>query len=160
MTCRKASLILVLVAVVFLPCYAFAQGGDVPPPTCCNQDPPPPPEGGDSIGTKAIAKSTMPQISISDATLQAMGITRSQFLERLATGLFPDTDQTVDLVIPVYGRASASTVLADGTRVSYFQIAKSLVAPEIIDTMDLLYITDGRIYMEVIFVRNKTASNR
>jgi hypothetical protein len=102
----------------------------------------------------------MPQISISDSTLQAMGITRSQFLERLATGLFPDTDQTVDLVIPVYSQASASTVSADGTRVSYFQIAKRLVAPEIIDTMDLLYITDGRIYMEVIFIRNKTVSNR
>jgi hypothetical protein len=89
-----------------------------------------------------------------------MGVTRSQFLERLATGLFPDADQAVDLVIPVYSQASASTVTADGTRVHYFQIAKRQVAPENIDAMDFLYITDGKIYMEVIFIRNKAVSDR
>jgi len=157
---RKTSPILVLAAIALLPCYVLAQGNDPPPPTCCNQNAPPPPGGGDSIGPKAIAKDTMPQVSISDATLQAMGVTRSQFLERLSAGLFPDADQAVDLVIPVYSQANASTVTADGTRVLYYQIAKRLVAPEIIDAMDFLYVTDGKIYMEVIFIRNKAVSDR
>ena len=161
MKIKKASLVLVLVAIVLLPCYALAQGNDPPPPTCCNQDPPQPPPGpsGNSvIAPKAVANDAMPQISISDTTLQAMAITRSQFLDRLATGLFPDADQDVDLVIPVYSQPSAATVSADGTRVSYFEIAKHQVAPEVINAVDLLYITDGKIYMEVIFVRSKAAA--
>jgi hypothetical protein len=112
------------------------------------------------ISPKAITNDTVPQTTISDATLQAMGISRSQFLDRLATALFPDADQDVNLLIPVYSQANAATVSADGTRVSYFQIAKRQVAPEIIDTVNLLYITDGKIYMEVIFVGSKTAAVR
>lgn len=151
---RIEILIIVLVAVSLFPCYVFAQG-DGRPPTCCNEDPPPPPPppGGDAVAPGTGTLDMMPQTSISDASLRAMGITRSQFLDRLAAALFTDPSLTVDLVIPIISQTSSpdgSTIV----QVSYYQIHKNLVAPAIIYTLDLLFITDGQIYMEVIFIRD------
>jgi hypothetical protein len=151
---RKGSLILALVAVVLFPCYMFAQGGggSLPPP-CCDKQDPPPPEGGDALTTGMGATDVMPQVSISDAALRAMGITRSMFLDRLATALFSDPNQTVYLIIPVISQTTA----ADGStivQVQYFQFEKSMVSPGVIDTLDLVLITDGLTCMEVIFIHD------
>jgi hypothetical protein len=99
------------------------------------------------------ATDVMPQVSISDAALRAMGITRGMFLDRLATALFSDPNQTVYLIIPVISQTAA----ADGStivQVQYFQFEKSMVSPGVIDTLDLLLITDGLTCMEVIFIHD------
>lgn len=146
---RIAGLFIALMAIALLPCHAFSQGDINQPPTCCKNNDAPPPPGSDTVAA-GMATDAIPQVALSDATLSAMGITRSQFLDRLAATLFPDPAQTISLVIPVI-----TLSFADGgipTQVTYYQFDKSQVPAEFIDATDLLYITDGQIYVEVIFI--------
>ncbi len=63
----------------------------------------------------------MAQISISDATLASMGLSRSQALELLAGALFPDAGQAVNLIIPVINPGTTSAGL--GTRPLCYQLS-------------------------------------
>ena len=108
----------------------------------------------------------MSEISISDASLSAAGLTRSEFLDRIAVALF--ADKTTDLFIPFVVQTTDSTsaatdVSADGTvepaPVLYLQIRRSLVTSEVMDTLDLIYLSDGQVCIKVVFISDASASN-
>lgn len=150
---RKIGLLtLVLVIPFLLPFQVLAQ--DIRPPTCCdNEDPPPdPPPGGDSIVLGTEGAIAIPQVSISDSTLSALGMTRSVFLDSLAAAMFPDANQTISLAIPVVSLTSDSG--SSTATMVYYQIEKSLVAPAVIDALDFLLITNGQTYVVVVFTHD------
>ena len=155
----RTGLLTVLFLVFFsLPCSLFAQGGGgTKPPDCCPEpEPPPPPPGGDSI-ILAVPTDSIAQITISDAELKELGITRSQLLDLLAATAFGlRADQSYSLVIPMY-----SPILTDeGTtavRVTYLTIEAEKVAPEVLDTLSLVFITDGQTTVAILFTQSSGA---
>ena len=140
---RTAFLILSILALVSLPGYLSAQ--DLPPPPCCNLEGAPPPDTPLEGEMTALS-----QYTVSDAALSAAGITRSQFLDALAATLFSGTDQGYSLLIPMYTQLTSSD---GGTfpQLSLVQIERSLVASEIIDTLNFILISDGKTPVVIIF---------
>ena len=140
---KTVMLILSILALAFLPSYLSAQ--ETPPPPCCNKEDPPPP------GTPLQGEATiLSQVIVSDLDLNKAGMTRSQFLDALAAVLFSDTDQTYSLLIPIYTQITAG----DGTtslQLSLFEIKRSQIAIEVINTLDFVLITDGEMYVVVVF---------
>jgi hypothetical protein len=109
----------------------------------------------------------MIEISVSEAGLSAAGLTRSEILDRIAVALF--ADKTADLFIPFVVQTTDSIsvaidVSADGTvkpaPVLYLQIRRSLVTSEVMDTLDLIYLSDGRVCIKVVFISEASASNQ
>ena len=156
----KAWMVVALVALVMLPCVAYGQTDPKLPPPCCGQSdpPPPPPPGGDSAvlvggGTDAIA-----QISISDATLASMGLSRNQALELLAGALFPDAGQAVNLIIPVVNPGTDLPVSAQDPSVINYQFEIGQVPEGLMNGLTWLYITDGQTCVVVIFTQGSTGS--
>ena len=148
-------MVIVLLTFILAPHCALGQTVDPPkPPTCCNNgDPPPPPPGASAVTMGGDDANLMPQISISDATLHLLGMTRSQFLDRQVAALFGDSFQTVYIVIPVWSQVTSS----DGSvvmQVTYYQIQEDLSTPLVIDAQDLCYLTDGQITIKVTFIEN------
>ncbi len=147
----RAGLFLVLVAssiMILIPCQAMAQ--DTNPPPCCDKEPPP--------GDSAVATETQGQITMPDSVLLAMGLTRSQFLDRLAAGLFPDNPISlifsVTTTISVPADASAtelSPVLV--TVNTQYRISRSQMKSEEIDALDQFVVTDGVTGIQIKFTR-------
>lgn len=155
---REIWMFIVLLTAELIPCKVLAQTSDPPPPPpCCNnQDPPPP--GGISVVVGGGADELMPQITISDTALGLLGQTRTQFLDNLAAALFTNPDQKLYLVIPV----ETQVTLPDGSvinQVVYYQLEKSMVTPQVIDLLDVLYLTDGQTTIKVTFNHDVTAPN-
>jgi hypothetical protein len=97
------------------------------------------------------------QVTVSEATLIQAGLTRSQFLDLLAAALYPDSANAYGLIVPVFSQTTA----ADGSsavQVSYITIAKSQVAPEVIDSLGLVFITDGKTSVAVLFTEEEVNS--
>ena len=152
---KGAGIVFILISI-FLPCYAAAQ--DILPPVCCSPDPPPPPPPGSSSLSATAATAEMPQVTVSDANLLQLGLTRGQFLDQVAAAMCPTPDGSYDLVIPVY----TATTAADGTpivQVTYLEIAKSEVAPEVIDALDLIFITNGQTCVAIVFTTDTSTAN-
>ena len=145
----RAGLFLVLVAssiMILIPCQATAQ--ETNPPPCCDKEPPP--------GDTAVVTETQGQITMPDSVLLAMGLTRSQFLDRLAAGLFPDKPVSlifsVTTTIGVSADASAtelSPVLV--TVNSQYRISRSQMKAEEIDALDQFVVTDGVTSIQIKF---------
>jgi hypothetical protein len=149
---RKPVVLILLFLALLFPCSPMWAQGD-PPPVCCNQeDPPPPPPGGDSLGeANAIS-----EFVITDETLKKAGMTRAQFLDGLAAMMFSATDQTYDLLIPIYTQVIAS----DGTittQTNLVWIERSQVADEVFNTLDFVLIAHGETWVAVVF--ESTASD-
>jgi hypothetical protein len=106
------------------------------------------------------------QFNISDDVVDAMGMTRSQFVDQLAAGIFPEED--VDLLIPTMSlvephRADSGMELDERGREygrdrlvavqvkRFYQIPRFRVASADIDLMDQIFITDGEIWVELNF---------
>jgi len=139
---------------------ALAQGGTEPPPCCPKEDPPPPSPPPDDSGfvitTDPLTGTT--QVTVSDAALLSLGLTRSEVLGRIAAGLFPGQDPSV--VIPVLSLSAAtdpadgsSLATADGTLL-IVQVPLSGLDPLALDSVDLLFLTDGTAGIQIVFVRD------
>lgn len=154
----NGALILSILISLIIPCYVLAQ--DIKPPTCCNKEDPIPPQAPASSSlsvSTASAEMEMPQVTVSDAILLQLGLTRSQFLDRLAATMCPTADGGYDFVIPIY----TMTATADGApimQVTFFQVAKTEVAPDVIDTLDLVFITNGETCVAVVFASDTATS--
>jgi hypothetical protein len=98
----------------------------------------------------------MAQISISDAMLESMGFSRSQFLELLAGTLFPDAGQAVSLVIPVIKPGTDLPVSAQDPSVINYQFEIGQVPERLMNALTWLYITDGQTSVVVIFTQDST----
>jgi hypothetical protein len=165
---KSTSLFFALAILVLVPCAVRAQGGTPPPPPCCKSDSEPPPAPAIIAQLPGSGEAgALSQIIISDATLSAMGMTRAEFLDAVAAGLF--AGNSVCLVIPFTleiatpalsaDTTAAVTASADGSVSEaapslYLRIGKSLVAADTIDTLDLLYLTDGQVCVGVVFIRD------
>lgn len=147
--------LITLALSVFFPCLMHAQT-EGKPPTCCSEDSAAASSTTVVSAPESISVSPIPQITISDETLASLGITRSGFLESLASGLFPDRAVYLTLPIPVeiYGASGEN-----GGTVIYFQAPVDEVAPEVIDALDSVYVTDGEVFIQVFFVPNPTPAN-
>lgn len=167
---RKVIPFLALLAVALCPWHIFAQTTIPPPPPCCKEDSLPPPDPLTTTLPGCDQSGAISQVTITDSALQAMGMTRSEFLDQVAASFFPG--QAVDLMIPVtvltvasstaVAESSTSTVAADAATagpvvVLYYRISRDQVAAEVIDTLDLLYLTDGQVCLEVVFIRDPQA---
>jgi hypothetical protein len=149
--------------IILLPCYAAAQGQE--PPPCCRS--------GNDEPTAPETKPDRPtdtQITVSESVLVAMGLSRSEFVDRLAAGLFPNSE--VSLVLSTSSNVDPATAFARRApgRLSedvapeeslvavqvkrYYQVARSRVRPSELENLDQLYITDGQVYVAVSFTRS------
>lgn len=145
----KSILFLVLIMFlisVFVPCYALGQ--EICPPKCCDSPQPP---GPNPPGTGIQGQVTMP-----DSVLLAMGISRSQFLDRLAAGLFPDQQITLIFSITATMNVPASDQSPQlGTITYQYMIPRSEMTPEQIDALDQFVITDGVTYIQITFTQTQ-----
>ena len=154
-----------VLAIVLLPCYAAAQGSD--PPKCCFDASKP-----HSVSSPA---DTANQIVISDDSLLAMGMSRSNFVDRLAGSLFfgrnvglivsltRSVDSSQSPILKGAGDFSAEGVAAAGDLLAVqekrlYQIPRARLQAADIDALDHFYITDGQISIEVMFKRVESAA--
>ncbi len=91
-----------------------------------------------------------------DSVLLAMGLTRSQFLDRLTAGLFPDNAVSlifsVTTTINVQADASAPDKSPELVTVTYqYRIPRSQMKAEEIEVLDQFVVTDGVTYIQIKF---------
>jgi hypothetical protein len=151
----RVGLFLLLVAVsiaILIPCQAMAQ--DTNPPPCCDKEPPP--------GDSAVGAETQGQVTMPDSVLLAMGLTRSQFLDRLAAALFPDKPISlifsVTTTITVSTDASATDTSPVMVTVSYqYRISRSQMKAEEIDVLNQFVVTDGVTSIQIKFTPDQSS---
>ena len=93
----------------------------------------------------------MPVVTISDSTLRAQGMTRSQFLDRLAETFLDESAGPASLIIPIISQSTD----ANGTvtyQVLFFTFEKSQVPEEIINQLNVSYLTDGKTVIAINFI--------
>jgi hypothetical protein len=151
----RTGLFLIIMAssiMILIPCQAMAQ--DTNPPPCCDKVPPPGPNSAVGAGTQG-------QVTMPDSVLLAMGLTRSQFLDRLTAGLFSDKEISlifsVTTTISVPADASATNPSPELVTVTYqYRIPRSQMKAEVIDGLDQFVITDGVTYIQINFTPSQS----
>lgn len=157
-----------VLSIVLLPCYASAQGVD--PPSCCYGNG----MGPRSIGGSQTTSNPINQIVISDDSLRIMGMSRSDFVDRLAGSLFFGRD--VDLIVSMtrsidssrspilkgtsdFSEESAAAVgaLLSVQENRLYRVPRTRLRAADIDALERFYITDGQIFIEVTFKRVEIA---
>jgi hypothetical protein len=162
---RVSYLLIVLVMLTVTVSVARAQGTGPPPPPppCCTK------EGSIAPGTPSASPITGTEesgilVSVTDDTLGLLGLTRSEFVDRLMAGLFPGRSVDVlitstDLVNPeLAGDTRGRLADPDGSvtveiRRTY-RIPRFRVAQAIFDTTDHFVLTDGTVLVTVQFRRS------
>ncbi len=151
----KLGLFLILMAssiMILIPCQAKAQ--TINPPPCCDKEPPPGPNA-------AVGVETQGQVTMPDGVLLGMGLSRSQFLDRLTAGLFPDNEISlifsVTTTISVPADASATNQSPALVTVTYqYRIPRSQMNAEVIDALDQFVVTDGVTYIQIKFTPSQS----
>ncbi len=148
----------VVLSVILLPHYALAQGSD--PPDCCGK------------GSKYVMPPGAPMpvpsvdhILISDASLQAMGISRSDFVDRLSASLL--FGKNIDLIISVSRSVGADAANALSEREENqaemegillgvqekrtYRVPRARLQASDVDALDEFSITDGTVVIGITF---------
>jgi virulence-associated protein VagC len=150
-----------VLALLFVTTTAYAQGSE-PPPPCCKD--------AQVVFDKDLLSTPVAegQVDVSATTLQLLHSTRSQFVDRLAAGLFPG--KRVELVLsstrlvlnPTAGgnnrvRAtdSGDEELVAVQEKRFYRMSRERVRSEDLDAIEQLYLTDGEVYIKVSFVRGQ-----
>lgn len=161
---RVSYLLIVLVMLTVTVSVATAQGTGYPPPPppCCTK------EGSVAPGAPSALPITGTEesgilISVTDETLGLLGLSRSDFVDRLAAGLFPDRNvdllfTSTDLVDPeIVGDARGRFSDPNGSVIveirRTYRIPRFRVAPAILEAADRVALTDGAIVVTVQFRR-------
>lgn len=161
---KKCGLVLSagVLAFLFVTTTAYAQGGSEPPPGCCKD--------AQVVFDKDLLSAPVAegQVDVSAATLQLLRSTRSQFVDRLAEGLFPG--RRVDLVLsstrlvlnPTAGGNNKLIATDSGDEglvavqeKRFYRMSRERVRSEDLDTIEQLYLTDGEVFIKVSFVRGQ-----
>lgn len=150
MTVRKIVLLACALGIVLNACNSYAQGGGSTPPPCCTKEDPPP-SGGDSVPLTIPATDSMPVLTVSDAALKDMGLTRAQFLNQIADAVFPDSSSGILLVFPVWTPVQNANGTI-GYEISYYALQKSEATAEFLNAATTLYMTDGTTVIGIDFV--------
>jgi hypothetical protein len=150
----------VLLGVVLMSAVALAQSSG--PPTCCSR------ELLASVSTQVQpAEFQRVQLIVSADASAALGMTRRQFVDRLAEALLPGKETY--LVVPIT-RLLAPAELPVGSsnaapdagtdsglmaiqEMRYYKVSKAQLRTEDLDSLTHLYLTDGQTYLRVSFVR-------
>jgi hypothetical protein len=126
---------------------AHAQGG---PPGCCDLRP-----ATSTVETQA--DSTTGDVYVSRGLLRSLRLSRGEILDRFADLLFPG--KSVDLVIASSRLLTQARQIGDSEegliaveQKKFYQMPRSRVKSEELETTDELYLTDGRVYVRVSFV--------
>ncbi len=108
------------------------------------------------------------QFEISESAIERMGLTRSQFIDRLSDAMFPG--KQVAIVIPSsrvssksldreqHGILEEDLVAVEETR--FYQIARSRMRSEDLNGLAQLYVTDGEIYLKINFRSDSSTEGR
>ncbi|GEM_PF-4373406 len=168
---RVSYLLIVLVMLTVTVSLARAQGTGPPPPPppCCTE------EGSVAPGAPSALPITGTEesgilVSVTDDTLGLLGLTRSEFVDRLVSGFFPGRSVDVlitstDLVNPeLVGDARGRLSDPEGSvtieiRRTY-RIPRLRIAPAVFESMDRFVLTDGAILVTVQFRRAPAASGQ
>jgi hypothetical protein len=142
---------LVVTAILLTPSVAPAQ--DTNPPKCCNHGP----TAGLSDGDTALSLISA-RITMSDAALRSMGLSRSQFVDSLLKGILPDRQVTVTFSIARAGDSywppdQAVPAEQPAKVILQYSIPRERMQAEQIDALDQLAITAGDVRIEINFVR-------
>jgi hypothetical protein len=153
---RGGALLAGVMSLLFVTNFAMAQGGGLPPPGCCTLD------ADDEQSLEAASRS---QFDISDGAIQRMGLTRSQFIDRLSDAMFPGKEVAIvirssrvsskSLGREQRGILEEDLVAVEETR--YYQIARSRMRSEDLSGLAQLYVTDGEIYVKINFIRGDSS---
>lgn len=138
----EVCLAVLFVASILLPSTLLGQ--DTTPPKCC----PNKSLSAGAFGGDACAPQFQGQFVVSDEMLQARGISRSQYVDRLSESLFPGA--VVDLVYPSAGFGDPY-LMADQDNY-LFRIPLYSVTAEELDGMNELGLADDMRYVSVLFV--------
>ena len=149
----SVSMYLVVLSVVLLPYFASAQGSD--PPDCCNN-------GSNSVVSQMVSVN---QILISDDSLLAMGLSRSDLVDRLAGSLL--LGKSLDLIISVghsivpgatseLSERAGSRAAVEGTLLGVqenrtYRVPRARLQASDLDALDELSITDGTVVIRITF---------
>src|SRR5262245_45147423 len=87
---RGAVLLAGLLASLLVPRFVMAQGNGLPPPGCCYMAP--------DLDRESRDSTSRSRVDISESAIERMGLTHSQFIDRLSEAMFPG--KQVSLVIP------------------------------------------------------------
>ncbi len=152
------SLLFVLCFVLLVPASLLAQGTSDPPPACCPRGP----EGtGQNPNGSPIARG---QILITTGMLQAQGITRREFVERLSVSIFAGrqvdlvwslrstTNSQIKPVNLISGAALSGLVAVQETR--YYRVPLFSLETEQLESLDQFDLTDGTVQFTVKFIRS------
>jgi hypothetical protein len=129
-----------------------------PPPGCC---------GKEAVRISAVPAPDLKsaQLVISADAPQSLGISRSEFVDRLSAAFFPG--KLVDLVISATrvvmkpdiessGAAEAGLLALQQKR--FYQVPRSQVQAADLDGLSQVYITDGQLYVRVTFIKGDMLS--
>jgi hypothetical protein len=163
------------VLVVLFPYSAMAQGGD-PPPTCCRNKLVFTDDGTASVPQllpQALTGAGV-EVYLPDEVIFGLGLTRREMVDRLATAFF--AGKSVDLLIPMQSLeepltayparerrellldpASDRMLVAVQVR-RFYQVRKSQVRDEVLDSAEQIFITDGELYVTVNLSRSGPSS--
>jgi len=148
------------VLTLLVPGFVMAQGGGLPPPGCCNH------VFARNAQSRELA--SLSQFEISESAIERMGLTRSQFIDRLSDAMFPG--KQVAIVIPSsrvssksldrerHGILEEDLVAVEETR--FYQIARSRMRSEDLNGLAQLYVTDGEIYLKINFRSDSSTEGR
>ena len=151
---KRFNLVLIssVFAVFVLCANSSAQGG---PPGCCDLRP--------ATGTvETQANSSAGDVYVSSSLLRSLSLSRGEILDRFADLLFPG--KSVDLVIASSRLLTQARQIGDSEEgliavqeKKFYQMPRSRVKSEELETTDELYLTDGSVYVRVSFAEG-TAS--
>jgi hypothetical protein len=151
----------VLLAVVLMSVVALGQSAG--PPTCCSRE-----LLASASNQVQPAEFQRVQLIVSADASTALGMTRRQFVDRLAEALLPGKETY--LVVPITrllapaelaAASSPDAVPATGTdsglmavqEMRYYKVSKAQLRTEDLDRLTHLYLTDGQTYLRVSFIR-------
>jgi hypothetical protein len=162
----RVSLLVVGLCLFVTPIVLVAQNGanvDPPPPICCPRAPGLP--GGEFVSPLVIQG----QFTVSLGMLEAQGISRKQFVDRMSIALFPN--KSADVVISTKTMVSQTSLNGPDARLGrqnpdasgqgliaiqetmFYRIPLYGLNDSDFDGMEQLGLTDGRIQITIKFVK-------
>jgi len=157
---RGVVLVAGVLTSLLVPGFAMAQGSGLPPPGCCYM--------AHDLDGQSWDSASRSRLDISEGVIERMGLTHSQFIDRLSDAMFPG--KQVAVVIPSsrissklvdrgkYGLQEQDLVAVQETR--FYQIARDRMRSEDLEGAAELYLTDGEIYLRISFVRGEESKSR
>jgi hypothetical protein len=129
-----------------------------PPPGCC---------GKEAFRSSSIVAAELKsaQLVISADAPQSLGISRSEFVDRLSAAFFPG--KRVDLVISstslltqpdIETSTAGEAGLMALQQKRFYRIPRSEVHADDMDGLRQVYITDGQLYVRVTFIKGDMLS--